>query len=134
MPAKCKILGKTLISGHTVSHSQIKTNRVFKPNLQNVSFYSQALKKSLSIRVATNTLRTIDKNGGIDAFLINENNSKLSPFAKSLKKKIVKALGLNPKKLTAPKTDKSSNKKTVKKADRKAEKKSEKKTDLQKAA
>ena len=126
MPAKCEILGKTLIKGHKVSHSQIKTKRVFKPNLQNVSFYSQALKKSLSIRVATNTLRTIDKNGGLDSFLINENNSKLSPFAKKIKKQIVKALGLNPKQLTQPKTDKS--------AQRNANKRLEKKTELKKAA
>lgn len=126
MPAKCAILGKTLIKGHKVSHSQIKTNRVFKPNLQNVSFYSQALKKSLSIRVATNTLRTIDKNGGLDSFLLNEKNSKLSPLAKKIKKQIIKALGLNPKEVTKPMTNKSEQKK--------AKKRLEKKSELKKAA
>jgi large subunit ribosomal protein L28 len=122
MPAKCDILGKTLMSGHTVSHSEIKTNRVFKPNLQAVSLYSQALKKSLSLRVATNTLRTIDKNGGLDSFLLGESNRKLTNTAKKIKKQIVKALGENPK-LVAKATEKKATKKTVKKAQKEEAKK-----------
>lgn len=96
MGAQCEILGKKLTSGHKVSHSQVKTKRTFKPNLNNVSFYSDALKASLKFRVAASTVRTIDKNGGIDSFLLGESNRKLTETAKKFKKKIIKALEGNP--------------------------------------
>ena len=92
MSAKCQITGKRMLTGNKVSHSQIKTKRVYKVNLQKVSLFSDALKQKLSLKIATSTLRSIDHNGGIDNFLLKSSNKELTDFAKKLKKKIVNAL------------------------------------------
>ncbi len=41
MSRVCSVCGKGRISGHKVSHSNIKTNRVFKPNVHKVSYVAQ---------------------------------------------------------------------------------------------
>lgn len=67
MSRKC-LTGKTVLVGHRVSHSNIKTKHRFLPNLQKKRFWSDANKKFVTIRVSTAAIRTIDKIG-LDAFL-----------------------------------------------------------------
>ena len=99
MTRKCDLTGKLVITGNNVSHANNKTKRRFIPNLQNVSLYSDKLGKKLKFRIATSTLRTIEKNGGIDSFLLNTISKNLSSNAKKYKKIIFKAtLQENPKK------------------------------------
>jgi large subunit ribosomal protein L28 len=76
------------MSGHTVSHSEIKTNRRFLPNLQKVSFLSEILGARVSMSATSRAVRTVEKNGGIDAYLLNTGNSRLSAEAVKLKKRI----------------------------------------------
>lgn len=45
MSRVCELTGVSVQSGHNVSHSQRKTKRKFLPNLQNVSLFSDSLKK-----------------------------------------------------------------------------------------
>ena len=78
MTRKCDLTGKLVITGNNVSHANNKTKRRFIPNLQNVSLYSDKLGKKLKFRIATSTLRTIEKNGGIDSFLLNAFSKNLS--------------------------------------------------------
>ena len=91
MSKKCELTGKKPIKGNNVSHANNKTKRRFIPNLQNVSLYSDKLGKKLKFRIATSTLRTIEKNGGIDSFLLNAISKNLSSNAKKYKKSISKA-------------------------------------------
>jgi large subunit ribosomal protein L28 len=79
------------MAGHSVSHSEIKTNRRFLPNLQSVSFMSEILGARVSMSVSSRAVRTVEKNGGIDAYLLNTGNSKLTPEALKLKKRIAGA-------------------------------------------
>jgi len=58
------------------------------PNLQNISFISEKLGKKIQLRVATSTIRTVEKKGGLDEFLINTSNTKLPPKALKIKKLI----------------------------------------------
>ena len=88
MTRKCDLSGKIVITGNNVSHANNKTKRRFIPNLQNVSLYSDKLDKKIRFRIATSTLRTIEKNGGIDNYLINSNNNNLSVIARKYKKSI----------------------------------------------
>ena len=88
MPAQCDLTGKKVTSGNNVSHSKIKTKRTFKPNLQNVSLYSETLKQTVKLRVAVSTIRTVEHNGGIDQFLLTTSNRKLTDEAIKLKKKL----------------------------------------------
>jgi len=69
MARRCDLTGTKPQFGHNVSHSNRKTNRRFDPNLQPVTFYSEALKQSVPLRVTTRAIRTVQKHGGIDRFL-----------------------------------------------------------------
>lgn len=90
MARNCGLTGKSPQTGHKVSHSNIKTKKRFLPNLQNVSFYSETLGRKVNLRVAANTIRSVDKNGGLDAFLLKTSNLKLSTEAVAIKKQIKK--------------------------------------------
>jgi large subunit ribosomal protein L28 len=54
--------------GNNVSHANNKTKRRFLPNLQRRRFWVESENKWVSLRLTTNALRTIDKNG-IDVVL-----------------------------------------------------------------
>ena len=90
MSKKCELTGKIPLKGHKVSHANNKTKRRFIPNLQNVSLYSDKLGKKLKFRIATSTLRTVEKNGGIDRFLLKSFDKNLSQEARKFKKNISK--------------------------------------------
>ena len=89
MSMKCELTGKKYQSGNNVSHARNRTKRRFLPNLQNISFLREKLGKKIQLRVATSTIRTVEKKGGIDEFLINTSNTKLPPEALKLKKLII---------------------------------------------
>ena len=89
MSTKCELTGKTFQTGNNVSHAKNKTKRRFLPNLQNISFLSNVLGKKIQFKVATSTIRTVEKKGGLDEFLISTPNSKLADKAKKIKKTIL---------------------------------------------
>ena len=91
MSRRCEITGKGVLSGNNVSHANNKTRRRFLPNLQVSSVLSEALGQSIRLRLSTRAIRTIEHNGGIDAYLLGTNNSKLSPEMKVLKRRVVTA-------------------------------------------
>jgi len=86
---KCELTGKMYQSGNNVSHAKNRTKRRFLPNLQNISFLSEKLGKAIQLRVATSTIRTVEKKGGLDEFLLNTSNTKLPLEALKLKKLII---------------------------------------------
>ncbi len=90
MSRRCDLTGKGVLSGNKVSHSNRKSKRTFRPNLQNFTLYSDILNQSLKLRLASNTVRSIDINGGIDSFLLNATNKDLADGAIALKNKIKK--------------------------------------------
>ncbi|MDD5570624.1 MAG: 50S ribosomal protein L28 [Bacteroidales bacterium] len=59
----CQITGKKAISGHKVSHSNIKTNRRFNPNLQDKKFFIPEENKWITLKVSTEGIRNINKKG-----------------------------------------------------------------------
>ena len=95
MSKKCDLTGKQSITGNNVSHANNKTKRKFFPNLQSVSLYSEQLESKLSFKVAASTLRTVEKSGGIDKFLLDTNTNNLSTLAKKYKKNILKKIESN---------------------------------------
>tara|TARA_B100000579_G_C22813464_1_gene846504 strand:+ start:237 stop:521 length:285 start_codon:yes stop_codon:yes gene_type:complete len=90
MSNTCEITGKKAMTGNNVSHAKNRTKRRFLPNLQNVKFYSDALKKYLNLKITVRTMRTVEKNGGIDSFLLKKNNRYLAPEAQKIKRSILK--------------------------------------------
>ncbi len=88
MSRRCSITGVGALVGHRVSHANNKTKRRFLPNLQVVSLVSDALRGSVRLRLTTHAIRTIEHNGGIDAFLLGTPDAKLPVEAKRLKRRI----------------------------------------------
>jgi large subunit ribosomal protein L28 len=92
MSRKCDLTGKKALVGHKVSHSNRKTKRRFLPNLVNVTMMSDALSRSVRLRISTNALKTVDHRGGLDAFLLKEKDDALSPKMLDLKRQLKKKL------------------------------------------
>ena len=91
MARRCPISGKGVLSGNNVSHSKRHTRRRFLPNLQKISLVSDALGVPVRMRLTTRGIRTIEINGGIDAFLLGAADAGLSQVALRLKRRIEKA-------------------------------------------
>jgi large subunit ribosomal protein L28 len=90
MSWRCELTGKSRQIGHRVSHSNRKTKRRFLPNLLNVSLISDALGRSVRLRISANALKTVDHRGGLDSFLLRAKDDQLSPRALDLKRQIAK--------------------------------------------
>ena len=88
MSRVCELTGKSVMSGNNVSHAMNKTRRRFLPNLQQVSLPSEVLGRELKMRISANALRSVEHNGGIDAFLLKAKDAQLSAKALKLKKQI----------------------------------------------
>lgn len=90
MSRRCELTGKGNQTGHRVSHSNIKTKHTFVANLINVTLQSEALKRSVRLRISANALRSVEHRGGLDAFLAKADNADLSKNALAIKKEIAK--------------------------------------------
>ena len=89
MSKRCELTGKSPLKGHRVSHANNKSKRKFYPNLKNVTFKSDVLKRNVKLKVSNAALRSVDYNGGLDFYLKNVKSFKLSKRAKKLKNKII---------------------------------------------
>lgn len=63
MARVCQVTGKMPMGGNKVSHSNIKTKRRFLPNLQKKRFYLVEEDKWITLKLSTEAIRTINKNG-----------------------------------------------------------------------
>jgi large subunit ribosomal protein L28 len=63
MARVCQVTGKVPVTGHKVSHSNIKTKRRFLPNLQTKRFFLSEENKWITLKVSTEGIRTINKRG-----------------------------------------------------------------------
>jgi large subunit ribosomal protein L28 len=90
MARRCELTGKGVMSGHLVSHANNRKKRVFRPNLQTVSLASDTLGQTVSLKVSMAALRTVDRIGGLDIFLLKARDEALSIKALRLKRQIAK--------------------------------------------
>ena len=91
MSRRCDITGKGVQTGNNVSHAHNKTRRRFLPNLQKTSLFSDALGKAVRLRLSAYAIRTVERKGGLDAFLLAARDDDLEPDILRLKKRIKKA-------------------------------------------
>lgn len=92
MAKKCDLTGVGIMTGNNVSKSNRRTRRDFLPNLKGVTLKSEALGANIALKVKASVLRTINKYGDLDSFLVNYRFCKLTDKALGLRKKIEKAL------------------------------------------
>ena len=88
MSRRCELTGKGVMTGNTVSHAINKTRRRFLPNLLNVTLISDALERSVKLRITAHALRSVVQRGGLDAFLLKASDEELSERAQGLKKEV----------------------------------------------
>ncbi|MCH9853733.1 MAG: 50S ribosomal protein L28 [Alphaproteobacteria bacterium] len=93
MARRCDLSGKNVMVGNNVSHAHNRTRRRFIPNLQNVRMQSEILGQQFKFKICTSLLKTIDKNGGLDNWLLKQSNRKLTDKAMRLKKMISQSQG-----------------------------------------
>ena len=91
MAKRCQITGKGVMTGNNVSHANNRTRRRFLPNLQQTTMMSEILGRKVSLRVTTNAIRTVEKHGGLDSFLLQARNAELAHEARALKREILAA-------------------------------------------
>ena len=90
MPRRCALSGKAVQYGNNVSHANNKTKKIYRPNLQVVALASELLGNSYKLKISMNALRSVDRNGGLDPFILKCKDSTLSPRALRLKRAIAK--------------------------------------------
>lgn len=91
MTRRCELTGKGPLSGNLRSHAENKTRRVFRPNLVDVTLISDALQRKVRLRISANALKTVERTGGLDAFLVKAKDDVLSERCQRLKRDIKKA-------------------------------------------
>jgi large subunit ribosomal protein L28 len=90
MSRRCELTGKAVQTGNLVSHSNHKTRTRFLPNLCNVTLNSEILERSVHLRIAAASLRSVEHRGGLDAFLAKASVEQLSPAMRVIKREIAK--------------------------------------------
>jgi large subunit ribosomal protein L28 len=93
MTRRCELTGKLPLSGQNRSHAENKTKRKFRPNLCNVTMLSEKLGRKVRIRVCAQALRTVEHNGGLDAYLKKAKSDVLSMPLRRLKAELAKTAG-----------------------------------------
>ena len=91
MSRRCAITGKGVMTGNNVSHANNKTRRRFLPNVQSRTLLSEILGETVRLRISSHGLRTVEHNGGLDAFLLSRPDSQLTTEARRIKRRIEKA-------------------------------------------
>lgn len=91
MTRRCELTGKLPLSGQLRSHAENKTKRTFRPNLCDVTLMSEALNRKVKVRVCAQALKTVERRGGLDAFLMKAKKDDLSLKCQKLKRELEKA-------------------------------------------
>ncbi len=92
MSRRCELTGKGVMSGNNVSHANNKTRRRFLPNLNEVTLQSDALGRSVKLKISREAQRSVDHSGGFDTFIMKVPEENLSTRAARIKRDIKKIL------------------------------------------
>ena len=90
--ARCELTGKSPVVKNLVSHSNIKTKSVAMPNVQKKRLYSSVLDQSVTLKVATSALKSMEHSGGFDKYILNQPAKTLSKRALAVQGRIRKKI------------------------------------------
>ena len=91
MTRRCELTGKLPMAGQIRSHAENKTKRTFRPNLCQVTLISDTLQRKVRLRISAHALKTVERRGGLDAFLMKASEEELSLRCQRLKREVRKA-------------------------------------------
>ncbi|WP_067672305.1 50S ribosomal protein L28 [Nocardia miyunensis] len=63
MSAHCQVTGRRPGFGKTVSHSHMRTNRRWNPNIQRKTYYLPSEDRRITLTVSAKGIKTIDRDG-----------------------------------------------------------------------
>lgn len=86
----CELTGKRPTTGNLVSHSNIKTRTRWLPNTQKKQYVVPELGETLTLRLSTRAIRTIDKQGGLVPALRKAKEALLSPRLQRVQRALFK--------------------------------------------
>ena len=92
MARRCELTGKGVLTGNNVSHAHNKTRRRFLPNLHDKALLSEALGRMVRLKVSTSAIRTVERHGGLDNYLLKTPDDRLSQGARRIKRQVRNAL------------------------------------------
>lgn len=85
---RCELTGKSVVVKNLVSHSNIKTKSKASPNIQRKRIFSKSLNQMVRLQMATSAIRDMEHMGGLDTFILNQDDSVLSQRALAVKNRI----------------------------------------------
>ncbi|MBN20537.1 MAG: 50S ribosomal protein L28 [Bdellovibrionaceae bacterium] len=88
MSRVCELTGKGVLTGNKVSHSNIKTRKRWLPNLQKKKYLIPELGQTMSLRLSTSAIKTIDKVGGITPAIRKAKEGDLSERLAKVKRSL----------------------------------------------
>lgn len=91
MARVCDLTGTKPFSGNKVSHSNIKTRTKWMPNLKDKRYMVPELSRTVTLKLSTRAIRTIDKLGGVSQAIMKAKAEKMSDRALKLRNEIKKA-------------------------------------------
>ena len=91
MTRRCELTGKLPMSGQLRSHAENKTKRTFRPNLCEVTLISDALQRKVRLRISAHALKSVERRGGLDDFLMKAKEEELSQRCRKLRREVKKA-------------------------------------------
>jgi len=86
MTRRCVVSQRVRMVGNNVSHANNKTKRLFRLNVQPFSFFSDVLGRNVRLEISVKGMRTLEKAGGLDAYLEKVTLNKTSEALKGLKR------------------------------------------------
>lgn len=98
---RCELTGKGPVVKNLVSHSNIKTKSISQPNIQKKRVFSQTLGELVTLRVATSAIRDMEHVGGLDKFILNQDETVLSKRALAVRSRIRQKMAGSKKKPAA---------------------------------
>ncbi len=84
----CELTGKGVLTGNNVSHAHNRTRRRFLPNLHDRALHSEALGRMVRLKVTTSAIRTVERHGGLDNYLLKTSDDRLSQGARRVKRQV----------------------------------------------
>lgn len=88
MARKFTLGGKAPQNGYRVSHSHRRTKHLWMPNIQTKTLFSTTLGRPVRLTISTRELRTVDRAGGLDSYLLQADPEALSTTMRNLQSQI----------------------------------------------
>jgi len=84
--------GLKVRAGDNVSKSKHRTKRTWKPNVQKTRLWSEVLGQGLQLRVSSAALKTIDRMGGLDRYVLQMSEQRLGGMGLRIRALVIAAM------------------------------------------